>query len=458
MKGARFDPGQARDLLALARREGASAGDVVFVESEGFSSVVRLREVDQVKQAQDRTLGLRLFAGRRSAVTATADLSRESLARLVSDTIAMARATAEDPCAGLPDDGPEHADGVQGLGLWDEAIPDLRIEGRLALAAEAEAAALSADPRVTNSEGAGYDSQAAIVVYANSAGFAGTYRATSASIWVSPVASDPADPAAGMQRDSWYTAARALARLEAAATVGRTAAQRAVRRLGARKIATTEAPVVFDPEAAASLLRSLAGAVNGASIYRNASFLAGKLGEVVASPLVTVVDDGRLPGGLGSRPFDAEGLPTSRTAVVERGVLRSYLLDAYSARKLGLEPTGNATRSPGETPAPGPTNFLLLPAEDAPAPDEIIRSTRRGLYVTDMIGFGVNLVTGDYSRGAAGFWIEEGELVHPVEEVTVAGNLAQMLRDVDAVGRDLDLRSTVAAPTIRVARMTVAGA
>jgi PmbA protein len=216
-------------------------------------------------------------------------------------------------------------------------------------------------------------------------------------------------------------------------------------------------PVVFDAETAASLLRSLAQAVNGQSIYRGGSFLAGKLGERVASDLVTVVDDGRLAAGLGSRPFDAEGLATRRTAVLERGMLRSYLLDAYSARKLGLEPTGNASRSPGEAPAPAPTNFLLTPPPDAPAPEAIIRETRRGLYVTDMIGFGVNLVTGDYSRGASGFWIENGELAYPVEEITVAGNLGRILTDIDAVGRDLALRSSVAAPTIRVARMTVAG-
>ncbi len=205
------------------------------------------------------------------------------------------------------------------------------------------------------------------------------------------------------------------------------------------------------------LLRSLAQAVNGQSIYRGASFLAGKLGERVASDLVTVVDDGRLAAGLGSRPFDAEGLPTRRTVVVEQGVLRAYLLDAYSARKLGLDPTGNASRSPGEAPSPAPTNFLLRPPADAPAAEAIIRSTRRGLYVTELIGFGVNLVTGDYSRGASGFWIEDGELAYPVEEITIAGNLGRMLNDVDAVGRDLDLRSSTAAPTLRVARMTVAG-
>jgi PmbA protein len=456
-----FGEAQARDLLAAARQEGATAGDVVVVDAESFSTLVRLGQVDQVKQARERTLSLRLFAGRRSASASTADLSKGSLARLVADTVAMARATAEDPAAGLPDEGPGSVEAEAGaadrLDLWDEAVAALPVEARIGLARDAEAAALAADRRITNSEGAEYDSHAATVVYASTAGFAGTYRATLASLSVSPIAADPAAPVAGMQRDSWYTAARALGRLEPAEAVGRRAAERAVRRLGARKIATTEAPVVFDQEAAASLLRSLAGAVNGASVYRGVSFLAGKLGETVASPLVTVVDDGRLPGGLGTRPFDAEGQPTRRTPVVERGALRSYLLDAYSARKLGLPPTGNASRSPAEPPQPAPTNFLLMPGPDAQEPEAIIGGTRRGLYVTELIGFGVNLVTGDYSRGAAGYWIEGGELAYPVEEITIAGNLARMLRDIDAVGRDLELRSQVAAPTLRVARMTIAG-
>ncbi|HEY8368692.1 MAG TPA: TldD/PmbA family protein [Thermodesulfobacteriota bacterium] len=456
MRGNGFGEDQARDLLHAARKAGATAGDVVYVEADRFAGVVRLREVDRVKQARERTLGLRLFVGRRSATASTADLSKESLARLVADTVAMARATAEDPAAGLPeDDGAPGAD--DGLALRDERVETLAVGDRLALARDAEAAALAADPRIVNSEGAGFDSHAKTVVYANTAGFSGSYRATAATLWVSSIAADPAAPELGMQRDGWYTSARALARLEAPADVGRTAALRAVRRLGARKVATCEVPVVFDPEAAASLLRALAQAVNGQSIYRGGSFLAGKLGERVASDLVTVVDDGRLVGGLGSRPFDAEGLSTRRTVVLDRGVLRSYLLDAYSARKLGLEPTGNASRSPGEAPVPAPTNFMLVPPADAPTPEAIIRGTARGLYVTDMIGFGVNVVTGDYSRGAAGFWIENGELAYPVEEITVAGNLARMLADVDAVGRDLDLRASVAAPTIRVARMTVAG-
>lgn len=457
MRGVAFGETQARDLLHAARKAGATAGDLVYVESDRFGGVVRLGEVEQVKQARERTLGLRLFVGRRSATAATADLSKESLARLVADTVAMARATAEDPAAGLPEDDGTPVAEENGLGLFDERIGALPVGDRLALAREAEAAALAADPRITNSEGAGFDSHGSTVVYASTAGVCGQYRATAATLWVSPIAADPKAPDAGMQRDSWYTSGRALSRLDPAESVGRTAAMRAVRRLGARKVATTEAPVVFDPETAGSLLRTLAQAVNGQAVYRGASFLGSKLGERVASDLVTVVDDGRLPAGLGSRPFDAEGLATRTTVVLEGGLLRSYLLDTYSARKLGLEATGNASRAPGEAPAPAPTNFILKPPVGAPSAEAIIRSTRRGLYVTDLIGFGVNLVSGDYSRGACGFWIEDGELAYPVEEITIAGSLPRMLVEIDAVGRDLDLRSSIAAPTLRVGRMTIAG-
>ncbi|MGH7361461.1 MAG: TldD/PmbA family protein, partial [Candidatus Methylomirabilales bacterium] len=243
--------------------------------------------------------------------------------------------------------------------------------------------------------------------------------------------------------------------LEAPEVVGRTAAARTVRRLGARKVPTQEVPVIFEPEVAASLLRTLAGAASGSAIYRKASFLAGRLGEVIASPAVTVVDDGTLRGALGSRPFDAEGLPTRRTVLVEHGALKTYLLDTYSARKLGLASTGNAGRDVGDAPGVTATNFFLLPGPHPP--EAIVRSVDRGLLVTELIGFGVNLVTGDYSRGAAGLWIEGGEVAYPVEEITIAGNLNHMLRQIEMVGNDLVPRGRVAAPTLKIARMTVAG-
>ncbi|MGH7363311.1 MAG: TldD/PmbA family protein, partial [Candidatus Methylomirabilales bacterium] len=328
---------------------------------------------------------------------------------------------------------------------------ELPLDERIALARRAEEAALAADPRITNSEGGEFEASTARICYANTHGFLGEYRASSHALTVVPVASANGQ----MQRDYWYSANRKLSGLEAPEVVGRTAAARTVRRLHARKVPTQEVPVIFEPEVAASLLRTLAGAASGSAIYRKASFLAGRLGEVIASPAVTVVDDGTLRGALGSRPFDAEGLPTRRTVLVEHGALKTYLLDTYSARKLGLASTGNAGRDVGDAPGVTATNLFLLPGPHLP--EAILRSVDRGLLVTELIGFGVNLVTGDYSRGAAGLWIEGGEVAFPVEEITIAGNLNQMLRQIEMVGNDLVLRGRVAAPTLKIARMTVAG-
>jgi PmbA protein len=440
----------AREVLQEAAKQGASAADIFIVEDESFSAQVRLRQVETLKSAREKRLGLRVFLGRRSATTATSDLSSASLARLVSDTVAMAAATPEDSFGGLPDPGAFAVD-IPDLDLRDAGLAGLLIPERIALAREAEAAALSFDPRITNSEGSEYGHRDAHIVFANSHGFAGEYGASSASLSVSPVAKDNG----GMQRDGWYSVARRLHRLETPETVGRTAAQRTLRRLGARKVATQEAPVVFDPDTAASVLGSLCSAVSGSTIYRGTSFLAGKLGEGVAARPLTIVDDGRMAVGLGSRPFDGEGLPTRRTVVVQDGVLTSYLLDTYTGRKLGLASTGNASRSLGQRPTVGPTNFHILAG--AHSPEAIIRSIDRGLYVTELIGFGVNLVTGDYSRGAVGLWIEHGELAYPVEEITIAGNLKDMLREIELIGNDLEWRGSIASPTLKIGRMTVAG-
>ncbi|HBA39060.1 MAG TPA: peptidase, partial [Deltaproteobacteria bacterium] len=258
-----------------------------------------------------------------------------------------------------------------------------------------------------------------------------------------------------MQRDYWYSSQRKFSRLESPESVGRKAAARVLRRLGARKIKTREVPVVFEPEIAATLLRHLSGALSGYSLYKGASFLIGKLGDKIASELITVVDDGTIPAALGSKPFDGEGLPTGRKTVVEKGVLQSYLLDTYSGRKLGYPSTGNAARSVGEPPGVAPTNFYLSPGSYSP--EKIIASVEEGFYVTELIGFGVNLVTGDYSRGAAGIWIEKGELTYPVEEVTIAGNLKEILLNIEMVGNDLEMRDRICAPTVKISRMTVAG-
>jgi PmbA protein len=372
-----------------------------------------------------------------------------SLERVVDEATALARVTTEDPHAGLPDPA-ELVDGVPDLGLEDHEGPDPTPEEKIELARRAEAAALEADPRITNSEGAEYFDRRAHYAYATSHGFARAYSTSSFGLSVSPVAGKDGE----MQRDSWYTYARRRRALDAPESVGRTAAARALRRLGARKVKTTEVPVIFDPDTAATLLRSIAAAASGPSLYRRASFLFERLGSRIAAPAVTIVDDGLLPGALGSRPFDGEGLPTRRSVVVGEGTLRSYLLDTYSARKLGLHSTHHASRD-GAGVSVGTTNLMLLAGPTNPA--ELIGSVKQGLYVTELIGFGVNGVTGDYSRGAAGLWIEDGQLAYPVEEVTVAGNLLEMFDRIDGIGNDLALRDRVASPTLKIARMVVAG-
>jgi PmbA protein len=368
---------------------------------------------------------------------------------MAEETVALARATAPDAAAGLPE-GP-FASGAPDLDLFDPADREVAVEARIADARDAEAAARALDTRIVNSEGSQVGSVFSRLVYGNSEGFLGEFESASHSLFSEPVARANG----AMQRDYWLTVGRSLASLEAPASVGRRAAERAVARLGARRVPTCEVPVIFEPLTARSLLGHLVSCVNGYSVYREATYLAGRLGDPVAAPTLNVIDDGRLPAALGSRPFDGEGLPTRRTVIVERGVLKSYLLDSYSARKLGLESTGNASQSSGGGAGAAPTNLWIEPGERSL--EEIVADTERGLLVTELIGMGFNPVTGDYSRGAAGMWIENGSISHPVEEITVAGNLSEMLSGIDAVGNDLLRLGRVSAPTLRVARMTVAG-
>lgn len=440
----------ARDILAQAKNKGASAGDVVMVESDSFFVTARLGEVEKISQAQEKRLGLRLFFGASSASASTSDISQKSIERLVEDTAQMARATAQDPHSGLPAVG-DLAQHYPDLDLLDETARSVSVEEKIKMALEMENSALGYDSRITNSEGAEFSNAFGRIIYATSHGFCGEYGGSTFGHSVAPVAKANGS----MQRDYWYSSNRKFSRLESPKTVGEKAAQRVLRRLGARKIKTRQVPVVFDPETAASLLRSLSSALSGYSLYKGASFLMGKLGTPIASEWVTVIDDGTIPGALGSRPFDAEGLATTKKTVVEKGVLQSYLLDTYSGKKLGIASTGNASRSVGEPPGVAPLNFYLAPGIHPP--EEILASVKEGFYVTEMIGFGVNLVTGDYSRGAAGMWIENGELAYPVEEVTIAGNLKEMWQNIDMVGTDLEMRGRIAAPTVKIARMTVAG-
>jgi PmbA protein len=436
-------------MLDQARRLGATAADAFVVEDQSFSAQVRLGQVDTVKHAREQHLALRVFVGHSVAAASTSDLSRDSVRRLVEEAVSLARITSPDDLSGLPD-ASELARGVPPLDLADPAGHDLAPEAKIELARRCEAAALAADPRIKNSEGGDFADRRARYAYASSHGFCGAYETSSFSISASPVAVQDGE----MQRDSWYHVTRKRARLDPPEEVGRIAAQRALRRLGARRVKTVEVPVVFDPETAATLVRHVAGAASGPSLYRRASFLVGRLGETIAAPSVTIADDGTIPGALGSRPFDGEGLPIRKTIVVDKGVLASYLLDTYSGRKLGLPSTHHASRDASGVSV-STTNLYLAAGDTAPA--DLVKSVKSGLYVTELIGFGVNGVTGDYSRGAVGMWIENGELAFPVEEITVAGNLLEMWRNVEGVGNDLVFRDRTAAPTLLIGRMVVAG-
>ena len=440
----------AGEVVKRALAAGASDAECTISEGDEFSANVRMRELENLKEAGSRGAGLRILIGKKTGASYTSDLSAEGIEHLVKSAIELADITTEDPHAGLPE--PEELGALAGdLQLYSPDVEQLETALKIETARRAEEAALSADPRISNSEGASFDTHVGRHIFANSRGFAGDYRATYCSLSAIPVARD----GDSMERDYWYTIARGFAQLESPEEVGRTAAQRALRRLHAVKVDTQKVPVVFEPRTARTLLDNLFEAVHGMSIYRHESFLAGKLGEKVASENVTVADDGTVPGLFGTSPFDDEGVPSRRTVVIERGVLKNYLLNTYAARKLGMKTTGNAARGLTGNAGIGRGNFYM--EKGVQTPEQIVAGIPNGFYVTELMGFGVNIVTGDYSRGAAGLWIRNGELAFAVSEVTIAGNLKDMLLGMEAVGSDLEFRGSVAAPTLKIGEMTVGG-
>jgi PmbA protein len=440
----------ASDVVKRALAAGASDAECTIAEGDEFTANVRKRELESVKEAGSRGLGLRILVGRRTGASYTSDLSPEGVEKLVHSAMELADITTEDPHAGLPE-REELGSAGGNLRLYSEDVEALEASVKVDLAKRAEEAALSFDPRITNSDGASFDTYLGRHIFANSRGFADEYRTSVCSLGVAPVARD----GESMERDSWDTSARSFAALESPESVGQTAAKRALRRLNAVKVDTQKVPVVFEPRVARSLLDHIFEAVHGMSIYRHESFLAGKLGEKVASENLTVVDDATIPGLFGSSPFDDEGVPSRRTVVIERGVLKSYLLNSYAARKLGMKTTGNASRGLTGNAGIGHGNFFA--EKGVQTPEQIVAATANGFYVTELIGFGVNIVTGDYSRGAAGLWIRNGELAYAVSEVTIAGNLKDMLAGLEVLGSDLRFRGSVAAPTIKIGEMTVGG-
>jgi len=444
----------AADAIQQALAGGATDAECTISEGEEFSVSIRMQEVENLKEAGSRGAGIRVLTGEKGAQRAgssyTSDLSAEGIDKMVKAALELAKITSVDPFGGLPEPG--ELGKLQGdLKLYDEAIAKMTTEWKIDQAMRAEKAAFDFDPRIQLSEGASFDSHLGRRIFANSRGFIGSYRTSSCSLSVVPVAKQES----GMERDYWHTSARSAGGLESPESVGRIAAERALRRLNARKVSTQKVPVIFEPRTAGQLLGDIFGAVNGSAIYRHASFLAGKLGEKIASDALTVIDDATIPGLFGTTPFDDEGVASRRTMVIERGVLKSYLLNTYSARKLDLKTTGNASRGITGNAGIGPGNFFIEAGALPPA--EIIASVPSGLYVTELIGGGANTVTGDYSSGAAGLWIENGKLTYPVSEITIAGSMQHMLQGIEQVGADLEFRGSIAAPTILIREMTISG-
>jgi len=438
---------RAFDIVSRARKAGADAADAVLGASASIEVSVRLGALEDVGRSEEEQLGLRVFVGQRSASVSTSDLSSEAMDALVERAVAMAREAPEDQWAGLAPEDRLMTGPIPDLDLQDADDPAPATLKQTALAAEDAARAV---PGVTNSEGGGASASRVAWALATSHGFAGAYATTSHSVSASVLAGN----GGAMQRDYGHRSARHRAHLPSPETIGREAGERAVARLNPGKVASGPMPVLFDPRVGASLIGHLTGAISGAAIARGTSFLLGKLGEQIFASGIEIVDDPLRPHGLRSRPFDGEGLAVSATSLIRDGILTTWLLDSASARQLGLEPTGHAARGGAGAPGVSTTNTYLAPGKISRV--DLIAGVKRGVYVTELIGQGVNGVTGDYSRGAAGFLIEEGVLTTPVDEFTIAGNLKDMFLQLTAAD-DLEFRYATNVPTLRIDGMTVAG-
>jgi PmbA protein len=441
------DPRNILDaLLSAARRQGADAADALLIENVSASVSYRLGRLEDVERSESADLGLRVFVGSRVAFVSSSDFSSAAVAALPGRALAMARLAPEDKFAGLaPTELLAHAN--PDLDLEDAAEPPA--ETLVARARDAEQAGLAV-PGVTNSEGGGASFSRSAIALATSSGFFGRYAGTSHGIGVAVLAGE----GTGMERDYDQASARHASDLKGAQEIGRSAGEKAVRRLNPRKVKSQSVPVVFDPREAGGLIGHFASAISGVSVARGTSFLREHMAKQVFAPHVTIVDDPHRKRGLRSKPFDGEGVANARRALVDKGVLTSWLLDCASARQLGLTTTGHAARGTGGPPMPSATNLYM--EAGAISPDELIADIRQGFYVTELMGMGVNGVTGDYSRGAAGFWIENGKIAYPVSEVTIAGNLKDMFRQLTPAS-DLEFRYGTNAPTCRIEGMTIAG-
>jgi PmbA protein len=435
------------DLIRAAKRAGADAADALIVESIASSVSYRMGELEDVERAESADLGLRVFVGQRVSFVSSTDLTKGALDELPQRAVAMARLAPEDKFAML---APKEllAQDFPKLDIEDPNEPSA--DTLIARAKDAEAAAMAV-PGVTNSEGGGASFGRSAVTLATSEGFFGSYAGTSHSVGVSVLSGE----GTGMERDYESASARHSSDLDSSADIGKRAGERAVKRLNPRRVKSQSVPVVFDPRVSAGLLGHFAGAISGASIARGVSFLKEFMGKPVFAPGITIIDDPHRIRGQRSKPFDGEGVRNQKRAIIEDGVLTTWLLDCSSAKQLGLTSTGHAARGTGGPPSPSTTNFYMEAGKLSP--DELMADIREGLYLTELMGMGVNGVTGDYSRGAAGFWIENGKIAYPVSEITIASNLKEMFRNLTPAN-DLVFRYGTNAPTLRVEGMTIAGA
>ncbi|MBN2574328.1 MAG: TldD/PmbA family protein [Deltaproteobacteria bacterium] len=453
-KRSAADPGPCQELaermLSLAMRAGADGAEVLVRDGAELEVKLRMDEPELVKEAGSRGLGLRVLKDERVAVTYTSDFAPDAMRAFAAESVALSGLAEPDPLAALPD-REEMARTIPDLDLWDESVLSLDVAEAMRWCRVGEAAARKFDMRVTNSDGASFGRGIGASAFASSAGFSGAYRGSHVSFIVEPVCDD----ADGKKRNGYhFTSSRSVDGLQAAESVGIEAARRTVAKLGARKLDTCQVPAVFTPEVGRSLLGRFAGVISGGAVWRKSTYLAEREGTQVASPLVTIVDDPLLPRAPGSRPYDGEGLAARPNVVVSEGVLRTFLCDVYAGRKLGRKSTGSAGRGLGGGPHVSTSNFILRPGR---ASAEEIARLDRGLLVTELMGFGFNPVTGDFSQGAGGFWIEKGERAFAVSEITIAVNFDDLWKGVDAIASDLDTRSSVQCPTFRVAKVTVAG-
>ena len=434
----------AEDLVDYGKRQGADEIEVSVADGTEFSVDVRMGSIESLVEAGSRIAGIKVIKDKKTAFASSSDMSRITLKKIIRNAVQRASLGHPDEFSGLPPAVKNPDEGVD-LSIWDSAIAELDAKTKIDLALETEKIALE-DRRITNSHGAGFETKQITSILANSNGFLGDYQETFCSLGVGLQAGETDNRV----EDSWTSSVVHYKDLETPETVAKKAVQRTVRQLNPKKTKTQRVPVIFEPTMTSWLLGFIFSCVSGVAVYQKASFLAEKLGKNIASPLLTIVDNGRIKGKLGTKPFDSEGVPTRNTTIIDRGRLKSFLCNTYAGRKLGLASTGNADGN-----GVGPNNFYLLPG--ATAPEEMISSTDRGLLLIRTIGHGLNPVTGEISRGAFGLWIERGEIVYPVSEITISGNLEQVLKDISLVGNDLEFRSMFSGPTIKIGELTVAG-